>query len=178
MAQYTLAEAAKATGKSKSTILRSIKAGRISAVRDELGGGWLVEPAELHRLYAEHDSVRDAVNGEVRTGHRTGYDAAIRELQTERERERTLLLDQIADLRDRLTDSEKERRATAAQLTALLTDQRPVRSPDATAPDTAANAARLSEDASKPNGAGTEPAANAAPDSSSPARRPRWWPWR
>jgi len=38
MAQYTLTEAAKATGKSKSTILRSIRAGRISAVRDELSG--------------------------------------------------------------------------------------------------------------------------------------------
>jgi len=54
MAQYTLAEAAKATGKSKSTVLRSIRAGRLSAVRDELTGGWLIEPAELHRLYPEH----------------------------------------------------------------------------------------------------------------------------
>jgi len=54
MAQFTLAEAAKAIGKSKSTVLRSIRAGRISAVRDELTGGWLIEPAELHRLYPEN----------------------------------------------------------------------------------------------------------------------------
>lgn len=70
MAQYTLAEAAKATGKSKSTVLRSIRAGRISAVRDTLTGGWLVEPAELHRLYPEQgDAVRGAANGEARNGH-------------------------------------------------------------------------------------------------------------
>ena len=47
---YTLAEAAQATGLNRSTILRAIKNGRISGVRDELGA-WSVEPAELHRLF-------------------------------------------------------------------------------------------------------------------------------
>src|SRR3984893_12481529 len=35
---------------SKTSILRSIKAGRISAGRDELGQ-WAIEPCELHRVY-------------------------------------------------------------------------------------------------------------------------------
>jgi excisionase family DNA binding protein len=47
---YTLATAAAACGVNKSTILRAIKAGKISAVRDEQGQ-WQVEPAELHRVY-------------------------------------------------------------------------------------------------------------------------------
>ena len=47
---YTLGQAAKAVGMSKTSILRSIKAGRISAGRDELGQ-WAIEPCELHRVY-------------------------------------------------------------------------------------------------------------------------------
>ena len=37
MAAYTLGTASQVTGCAKSTILRAIKAGRISAVRDDLG---------------------------------------------------------------------------------------------------------------------------------------------
>ena len=48
---YTLAEAAQACGVNRSTILRSIKAGKISGQRDE-SGAWSVEPVELHRVFA------------------------------------------------------------------------------------------------------------------------------
>ena len=51
---YTLGQAAKAVGMSKTSILRSIKAGRISAGRDELGQ-WAIEPCELHRVYPTPD---------------------------------------------------------------------------------------------------------------------------
>ena len=44
---YTLGQAAKAVGMSKTSILRSIEAGRISAGRDEYGQ-WGIEPCELH----------------------------------------------------------------------------------------------------------------------------------
>jgi hypothetical protein len=47
---YTLGTAALACGANKSTILRSIKAGKIAATRDE-HGQWQIEPAELHRVY-------------------------------------------------------------------------------------------------------------------------------
>jgi hypothetical protein len=47
---YSLQQAVTATGLNKSTILRAIKAGKVSAVRDEQGQ-WQVEPAELHRVY-------------------------------------------------------------------------------------------------------------------------------
>ena len=47
---FTLGTASQATGCAKSTILRAIKAGRISAVRDDLGQ-WQIEPAELFRVF-------------------------------------------------------------------------------------------------------------------------------
>jgi len=47
---YSLAEAAQATGLNRSTILRAIKRGAISGVRDE-AGAWALEPAELHRVF-------------------------------------------------------------------------------------------------------------------------------
>jgi len=59
--QLTLAETAKAAGRSKSALLRSIKAGRLSATRDALTGGWVVEASELHRLYTlPREAVTDA----------------------------------------------------------------------------------------------------------------------
>jgi hypothetical protein len=47
----TLQEASDATGLNRSTIFRAIKAGKISAVRNEQGT-WQIEPSELHRVYA------------------------------------------------------------------------------------------------------------------------------
>lgn len=111
MTHYSLTEAATATGKSKSTILRSIRAGRISANRDELSGDWRVQPAELHRLYPA--LVRDASDDTPRNGHDADELTKWRALAIERE-------DTIRDLRARLDAEAEERR----RLTALLTDQR------------------------------------------------------
>ena len=47
---YTLGQAAKATGKSKSTLQAAIKKGRVSAVQGD-GGQYQIDPAELHRVY-------------------------------------------------------------------------------------------------------------------------------
>lgn len=52
---YSLAAAAAATGLNKTTVLRAIKAGRITGTRDDFGQ-WLVEPAELHRVYPPVES--------------------------------------------------------------------------------------------------------------------------
>ena len=46
----SLGQAAAATGVSKSTILRAIKAHRISAERSDTGD-WHIDPAELHRVF-------------------------------------------------------------------------------------------------------------------------------
>ncbi len=47
---YTLGQAAKATGKTKTTIQVAIKNGRLSASKDDLGR-YQIDPAELHRVY-------------------------------------------------------------------------------------------------------------------------------
>src|SRR5262249_1671352 len=47
---YTLAAAEAACGLNKSTVLRAIKAGKISGTKDE-HGEWHIEAAELHRVY-------------------------------------------------------------------------------------------------------------------------------
>jgi excisionase family DNA binding protein len=112
---YSLSEAARAAGVNKSTILRAIKAGKISAVRDEASGGWSIDPAELHRVYppvaeATHEAA-------TRNGRATGEAALLREMLADRDAT-------IDDLRRRLDAAEDERRTTLRQLTALLTDQR------------------------------------------------------
>jgi excisionase family DNA binding protein len=52
---YTLGTAARATGVSKSTIYRAIKAGRMSASRTDIGD-YAIDPAELHRVFPPLDS--------------------------------------------------------------------------------------------------------------------------
>jgi hypothetical protein len=47
---YTLAKAATAWGVNKSTVLRAVKAGRISGSEDKFGT-WQVEAVELHRIF-------------------------------------------------------------------------------------------------------------------------------
>ena len=54
----TIGEAAQQTGKSKSTLSRAIKQGKISASRND-DGSFSIEPAELFRAY---ERVRDATN--------------------------------------------------------------------------------------------------------------------
>jgi hypothetical protein len=47
---YTLGEAAKAVGKSKATISKAIKSGKISATKQD-DGSYSIEAVELHRVY-------------------------------------------------------------------------------------------------------------------------------
>lgn len=50
MAPFSLREAAQQARTSKSTILRAIQSGRLSAARTE-AGGYAIDPAELFRVY-------------------------------------------------------------------------------------------------------------------------------
>jgi predicted site-specific integrase-resolvase len=50
MAYYTLGQAAKATGKTKTTISNAIKKGRISAEKND-SGHYQIEASELHRVF-------------------------------------------------------------------------------------------------------------------------------
>jgi len=116
---YTLGEAAKATSKSKATISKAIKSGRISAHKDETGT-FHIDPSELHRVYPPAVS-SDQMETPANTSARTDIDGTIRELQARLEAAHERLSDKetvIADLRE---DRDRWRQ----QASALLADQRP-----------------------------------------------------
>jgi hypothetical protein len=100
---YTLTEAARAVRKDKTTLLRAIRAGKVAAMRDAATRGWLIEPAELHRVYpviadaVPRDATHEALEAEVR-GLRARLDDAHATIADLRRR-----LDAEADERRRLT---------------------------------------------------------------------------
>jgi predicted RNase H-like nuclease (RuvC/YqgF family) len=114
---YSLKQAAEAVGRGKPAILRAIQKGLISAQRNAKNE-WLIDPAELHRVYPPvagndaqgNENERHATTDATEALHREN--ALLRE-QIE------LLKDERQDLRRRLDDEAAERR----KLTALLTHQ-------------------------------------------------------
>jgi len=127
----TLTQAGKATGRNRTTILRAVRAGKLSATHDEATGAWLIEPAELFRLYPPADAHASVPQDDahLRNGHAS---AEIGELRTRLDTAEARISDKdaliaaheraIEDLRRRLDRADE-------RLTALLTDQRalPVR---------------------------------------------------
>jgi hypothetical protein len=125
---YTLGQAARGTGKAKSTISRDIKSGKLSATRNA-DGSVTIEPAELHRVHPPVARSNGTGNGtgnvpsnDSQPGSATGATGferreieLLRTLPAEKDARIADRDDQIADLRRRLD-----------QATALLTDQRPV----------------------------------------------------
>jgi hypothetical protein len=127
---YSMAQAAKAVGKSKSTILRAIKSGKLSANKNA-HEQYEISPSELHRVYpiASHEALHEPVDDAPRTtSDATGEAAemALKLVAAEKERDAAQNLAEerartIDDLRSRLDTEGEERR----KLTAMLTDQRP-----------------------------------------------------
>src|ERR1700686_3784995 len=119
---YTLGQAAKAVGMSKTSILRSIKAGRISAGRDEFGQ-WAIEPCELHRVYPPLADDTGTGNGTEERGV-TGGETALAEASTRA----THAEARLSDFKSMLDDIREQRdrwRQQAERLAALaITDQR------------------------------------------------------
>ncbi len=112
---YTLGQAAKATGKQKSTILEAIRSGRISASRDDKNQ-WQIDPAELHRVYPP--TTQNVANERYETPPNTDktelLEAKIRFLERE-----------VVRLERTETDLREDRDHWRRQATALITDQRP-----------------------------------------------------
>jgi hypothetical protein len=115
---YTLGQAAKAVGMSKTSILRSIKAGRISAGRDEFGQ-WAIEPCELHRVYPPLTDDTGTGEQAVTGGETALAEAAARAALAEtRLSDCKSMLDDLRGQRDRW-QQQAERLAALA-----ITDQR------------------------------------------------------
>src|SRR5262245_18411208 len=110
---YSLAEAAAATGMNKTSILRAIKSGEISGTEDE-HGQWLVEPAELHRVYppAAHSDASTAAGGaadEQTPRYAAAEDVELRIRAEAAELELTALKALVVDLRTQRDDLRMQR---------------------------------------------------------------------
>ncbi|MGB3280305.1 MAG: hypothetical protein WBA92_14030 [Pseudorhodobacter sp.] len=134
--KYSLSEAARATGKNKTTIQRAIKNGKISATKGN-SGSYEIEPSELHRVFPPIAAQRDAQHrqsNDTQQGKSASINSDLarvleleKELAVARERANGLeaqkdqMADTINDLRKRLDNSE-------GRVMALLADNRPKRS--------------------------------------------------
>ena len=113
---YSMRQAAEVCGKSRTTLHRALKSGRMSGKQDEATGEWSIDPSELRRVFPWTRSVHEHQSTDVlgeytpRTDEVMAVKVAMLEDQLERERET------VADLRKRLDRAED--RVTA------LTDQR------------------------------------------------------
>ncbi|WP_347341177.1 helix-turn-helix domain-containing protein [Sphingomonas sp. TREG-RG-20F-R18-01] len=123
------AEAAKHVGLTKQSVIKAIRSGRLSAIKDA-SGGWLIEPVELFRVWPAVNQDRGKVTPQVDAG-----------IPPENSEVVTLLKEQIDLLRSQLDDVRADREDIRADRNhwrqiaerGLLTDQRtpPARTPDA-----------------------------------------------
>lgn len=121
---YTLGEAAKASGKSKATISKAIKSGRLSAIKQDTGA-FSIEAAELHRVYPK--TVDGNQDRTPRTVSQTLENTpSFRELQARFDAVQERLSDRDAVIADLREDRDRWRQ----QATALLADHRPAPQPD------------------------------------------------
>jgi hypothetical protein len=110
-----LSEAARISGRNRTTIFRAMKSGRLSFTMNGAGERQ-VDVAELERVF----SATDAPQPKSDATH-----VAVLGAQLDAERRQNTLLERACeDLRRRLDEAESERRAVQTQLSALLTDRR------------------------------------------------------
>jgi predicted site-specific integrase-resolvase len=108
---YTLGTAAKATGKSKTTIQRAIAKGTISAHK-ESNGRYSIDPSELHRVFPIVSTDAVAQGSQVdtlRPPNETPLQVKVEVLEAMLDRER-----------EALTEMRSDRDAWKQQATALL----------------------------------------------------------
>lgn len=134
--QYSLSEAAKATGKNKTTIQRAIKSGKISASKGD-NGSYQIEPSELHRVFPPTVAQRDAQHPQSNDTQRDEFSSINSNLSRVLELEKELAIaherangleaqkDQMADT---INDLRKRLDTSDARVTALLTNSAPKRS--------------------------------------------------
>lgn len=133
----TLSQAAKAASKSKSTLNRAIKSGRLSATRNA-DGTFSIDPSELARAFPQNGPEHEPVVCPEPLLERSGTEQysliALLEQLLEREREA------LAREREVSADLKEDRDRWRAQATGLLSDLRtaqekiaPTTSPEALA---------------------------------------------
>src|SRR3954453_3745424 len=115
MPVYSLAKAAALASRSRSTVLRAIQTGRLSAVRDATTGEWSIEASELARVYSQAADQHGEGHADVAAdgrGDSASLIAAKDALITEQR-------ETIEDLRHRLDQADAERRQALERLAAV-----------------------------------------------------------
>ena len=119
--KYTLKEAANAVDKSKSTLMRYVKNGKLSALRDE-NSVYIVDASELFRVFpdAHHDAHHESPNESVRIGDESPKkeDLTVENMLMESRIE--MLEIQLSDARKDKEDLKKERDDWKFQANSLL----------------------------------------------------------
>ena len=130
MSFLTLSQAAKSISKSKSTLNRAIKSGRLSAIRNE-DGTFSIDPSELARAFPQNAPERAPLVHHEAHPERPGTEAsskiAMLEQLLEREREA------LAREREVSADLKEDRDRWRAQATGLLSDLRTAQEKSASA---------------------------------------------
>ena len=112
MVFLSLGQAAKHSGKSKSTISKALKSGKLSYI-SKGKNGYKIDPSELHRVYPYVVGI-NVQNEQVETSNET---ALLREML---EREREI----VKDLQERLSKSEEIREEQRLRLEHMSTRKR------------------------------------------------------
>ncbi len=122
--RYSIMQAARAVGRNRTTILRAIKSGKLSA--QLIDDAYRIDPAELHRVYPVV-AAQDANASQSINAHRDEHHhAQALELAALRA-ENVLLRESLDDARRRLDTETEERR----RLTHVLEDMRAQTAPGA-----------------------------------------------
>ena len=132
MQKLSLNKAAKEAGVAKSTLLEALNSSRMSADKNEKGH-WEIDPAELFRVFPKTSSTEqeEPKPTPFENHHKTNQNSAlevegkmlreqIERMDTDREREREQLADQIDTLRGQIERQSADHR----QALAVLQDQR------------------------------------------------------
>jgi hypothetical protein len=133
MTGLSLREAALQAGTSKSTVLRAIKAGRLSAARTD-DGGYSIDPAELFRVYPPEsrgtklEQARARVAGQDATPELTELRIRNAALEAELKAMQEILLGERRRAEEIRED--RERWHTQAERLALMAPSKPVSAPE------------------------------------------------
>ena len=123
---FTLGEAAKEIGKSKATLSKALKSGKLS-YREKTESGYVIEASELFRAFPVNTKNKKATVQTERseTPNETGgLQVKLEILEQERGRERKQYEDTIEDLRKRLDNSEQQRDDLVRRLDAESEERR------------------------------------------------------
>lgn len=122
--KYSLKQAADAVGKSKATIHRDVKKGKISASKDD-SGRYKIDPSELFRVYpkASDETSQDVSSDTLRDGKNVSDNSALQQVLEAKDEQLALkddLIEQIKTERDRvyglLTDQSNKQGEKETQL--------------------------------------------------------------